>query len=106
MPTSPRLQELYEVVSKIPPGSVASYGAVGRALSSPVSGLVAGRWMHVCPPEIPWWRVIGADGTLKTEKKGPEVAQEQRRLLEKEGVVFDSENRVEKSFFLPCEALI
>src|SRR5690606_24792828 len=99
-------RELYTVVEKIPHGTVTSYGNVGKAITNPVSGLVAGRWMHVCPPELPWWRVVGADGTLKTYNLNPDVGHEQRKRLTEEDIEFDEEGRVKAEFFLPFEALL
>ena len=100
-----RRQELYDLLPKIPEGTVVSYGAIGRALENPVSGLVAGKWMATCPPNLPWWRVIGADGTLKTFNRSPEIALEQRQKLESEGVTFNDQNQVQPEFFAPIETL-
>lgn len=97
-----RIEELYRVVRKIPPGTVMSYGAVGSLLMPRVSGLIAGKWLDRCPPELPWWRVVGADGTLKIARKSAELALEQRRKLEEEGVAFEGD-LVSPGFFLPPE---
>lgn len=103
---SESMAELFAVVSRIPEGAVAGYGAIGKSISRPVSGLVAGRWMAVCDPELPWWRVVGADGSIKTFGRSPDIGVEQRRRLEAEGVEFDSEGRVKAEFFVPFEALL
>lgn len=66
-----RLEELWAIVSAIPPGQVRGYGEVGRELTHPVSGLLIGRWMAQAPEGVPWWRVVGADGSIKTFKRGP-----------------------------------
>jgi methylated-DNA-protein-cysteine methyltransferase-like protein len=64
-------------VSAIPPGFVRAYGDV-----SPGAPRVAGAVLHACEdPEIPWHRVVRADGSLA---KG----ERQRRLLAAEGVPF------------------
>lgn len=83
-----RLEELWAIVSAIPPGQVRGYGEVGRELTHPVSGLLIGRWMAQAPEGVPWWRVVGADGSIKTFKRGPEHGIRQRKLLEDEGVGF------------------
>jgi alkylated DNA nucleotide flippase Atl1 len=64
---------------------------LGRSISSPVSGLVSGRWMAQCPADLPWWRVIGADGSLKTFGRGPEFGAEQTRRLRSEGIEVEDE---------------
>jgi methylated-DNA-protein-cysteine methyltransferase related protein len=49
--------------------------------------------------QVPWHRVVGSDGTLRVARYSPVLAQEQRRRLESEGVVFDSRGRVPISYF-------
>ena len=85
------LAALIAIVNAIPPGRVRGYGAVGRDMPNPVSGLLIGRWMSQLSDEVPWWRVIGADGSIKTFKRGPEHGLRQRQLLEGEGIIFDGE---------------
>ena len=70
---------------EIPPGFVRSYGDV-----SPGAPRYAGTVLfEVDEPDLPWWRVVRADGSLA---KGAR----QRRLLVAEGVPFRGE-RVEMS---------
>lgn len=98
---SPQLESLWAAVRSIPRGKVASYGAVGRALKNPCSGFLVGRWMHSCPPDVPWWRVVNAKGHLPIGKKSPALAIEQRHLLEKEKVKFDDDTIRESYFWEP-----
>ena len=92
---------VWELVRQIPPGRVMAYGQVG-ALISPPQGLTLkdydafkARWvggaMAQCPEDVPWWRVINAQGKI-SERPG---AQEQRQRLEAEGVVFDDRERID-----------
>lgn len=94
-----RMDELRELVCTIPPGRCSSYSAVGRALTSPVSGLLIGKWMASRALEgeieVPWWRVCAKDGTLVIAKRDPILGIRQRDLLEREGVPFDAEGRVQ-----------
>lgn len=99
MTSSSRLDALWGVVRSIPKGRVASYGVVGRSLDRPVSGLLVGKWMTSAPEGVPWWRVVGADGSLVIARRGPEFALQQKGLLESEGVRFDGE-RVSREFFV------
>jgi methylated-DNA-protein-cysteine methyltransferase-like protein len=74
-----------ERVRAIPPGFVRTYGDV-----SPGAPRFAGSVLFgVEEPDLPWWRVVRADGSLA---KGPC----QRNLLVAEGVPFRGE-RVEMS---------
>ena len=92
---SPLVAELYEKVRAIPPGRCTSYGALGQALSQPVSGYLVGRWMASAPPDVPWHRVLAKDGSFPTAKRDPAIAIEQERLLRDEGIAFAPDGRVE-----------
>jgi methylated-DNA-protein-cysteine methyltransferase-like protein len=77
--------EVLERVRAIPAGFVASYGDV-----SPGAPRFAGTVLFaVDEPDLPWWRVVRADGSLA---KGTR----QRRHLLAEGVPFKGE-RVDMS---------
>jgi methylated-DNA-protein-cysteine methyltransferase-like protein len=82
------MESLWEIIRSIPYGKVASYGDVGQALRNPVSGLIVGRWMTRCEEDIPWWRVVGANGTLLIAKRDPVAAEVQMQRLKEEGVAF------------------
>jgi methylated-DNA-protein-cysteine methyltransferase-like protein len=47
--------------------------------------------MAACPSDVPWQRVLNSQGRVSLRPGGAE----QRRLLEEEGVVFDSRDRVD-----------
>jgi methylated-DNA-protein-cysteine methyltransferase-like protein len=69
--------EVLECVRAIPPGFVRTYGDV-----SPGAPRFAGTVLfRVDEPDLPWWRVVRADGSLA---KG---ARQRRRLIA-EGVPF------------------
>jgi alkylated DNA nucleotide flippase Atl1 len=63
-------------VREIPEGFVRSYGDV-----SPGAPRFAGTVLSAFGAEVPWWRVVRADGSLP---KG----ERQRALLDQEGVPF------------------
>lgn len=63
--------EVLDRVRRIPPGFVRTYGDV-----SPGSPRFAGSVLFECDePDLPWWRVVRADGSLA---KG---AQQRERLI-------------------------
>lgn len=78
---------IWQVVSMIPKGKVASYGTVARKAGFPAQPRLAGYALHNLPEgiDIPWHRVINAQGRVSL---GGETGVRQRRLLESEGVVF------------------
>lgn len=92
--------QVWDLVRRVPPGRVATYGQIARLLSPPpgVDGktyLAFGpRWvggaMAACPEDVPWQRVINSKGEISLRPG----AETQRRLLEAEGVVFDERGRV------------
>ena len=106
--TSPPNPELFKaqvwaMVRKIPPGKVATYGQIA-ALLPPPAGMSpddyrawGARWvggaMAACPPDVPWQRVINAQGKISLRPGGG--AQAQRELLEDEGVFFDARERID-----------
>ena len=90
------LEELWSLVASIPRGKVASYGEVGRALSTPSSGYMVGRWMAQAPGGLPWWRVVGKGGEMRTAQRDPQLAEIQRQYLLEEGVGL-VDDRVEMS---------
>ena len=95
------LDELWTVVRSVPPGCVASYGEVGRALSRPVSGVLVGKWMAACPHDVPWWRIVGKSGDLLVAGRHPELGLLQKQRLEREGVEFDGDRVAPGCFWIP-----
>jgi methylated-DNA-protein-cysteine methyltransferase-like protein len=86
-------QRIYSFTRTVPEGKVVSYGDVARQCGT--IAVLVGKAMAVCPPDVPWHRVVGADGTLRIAKRGPEWALRQRKLLELEGVPFLADGRVD-----------
>jgi alkylated DNA nucleotide flippase Atl1 len=75
-----REQRILERIRAVPPGFVRTYGDV-----SPGAPRFAGAVLfEVDDPDLPWWRVVRADGSLA---KG---ARQKRHLLA-EGVPFRGE---------------
>lgn len=83
-------EELLESVRAIPPGRVSNYGALGAALSRPVSGVIVGRWLASTPEDVPWWRVVGRDGRLPIWKRDPSLESLQVARLAEEGVEIEN----------------
>ncbi|GAB3126597.1 MGMT family protein [Glaciibacter psychrotolerans] len=77
------------LVLAIPTGCVASYGEIGRTLG--IGPRQAGRAVSRLDDDVPWWRVVYADGTPATCHGGTA-----RILLEAEGVPFH-DGRVDRA---------
>ncbi|HHX93300.1 MAG TPA: MGMT family protein [Clostridiales bacterium] len=82
---------VYRVVACIPCGSVVSYGQIAWYLGAPRAARQVGWAMRRCPDELPWQRVVMADGSVT----GGLFAEERRMRLEEEGVPFLSDGRVD-----------
>lgn len=82
-------QRVYDVVRRIPRGTVATYGQVAQLAGAPRSARFVGFALHSNPQPgvIPCHRVVFRDGSLAPGFAfgGPD---RQRMLLEAEGVLF------------------
>ena len=84
-------QRVYGVVAAIPRGSVVTYGQIARMLGRPGASREVGWAMRRCPDDLPWQRVVKADGSIA----GGLFAPMRRGLLESEGVPFLPDGRVD-----------
>jgi methylated-DNA-protein-cysteine methyltransferase-like protein len=94
--------QVWELVKLIPPGKVSTYGRVAGFIPPPEGmdarnyQVFSPRWvggaMAACPDDVPWQRVINAQGKISYRKGGGH--HRQRELLEAEGVIFDEKDRV------------
>ena len=80
---------IWQVVAMIPCGQVATYGDVARHAGMPGAARRVGLALRVLPQDtrIPWHRVINAQGRISLPE-GSHSRYTQRERLEKEGVVF------------------
>ena len=87
-------EEVYQIVSNIPEGSVMTYGMIAAMLGRPKAARIVGYAMHDAPKErqLPCHRVVSKDGTLSSEEIFGVGLQ--RRLLEQEGVTFQEDGRI------------
>lgn len=81
---------VYEVVALVPRGKVISYGQIAALLGSPRSARQVGWALSTCPEELPWQRVVKADGSVT----GGEYEELRRKLLAEEQVEFLTDGRV------------
>jgi len=84
-------EQVYIIVGQIPYGKVASYSQIARMLGQPKAARQVGWAMRCCPEELPWQRVVMADGGVS----GGTHAEIRKALLEDEGVGFLPDGRVD-----------
>jgi methylated-DNA-protein-cysteine methyltransferase related protein len=104
-PTEFRIN-VWNIVRKIPVGKVATYGQIAAMLTNPPGiqehnfHALAPRWvggaMANCPDDVPWQRVINAQGKISLKGSNQSLQQE---LLEAEGIEFDERQRVDLKQF-------
>jgi methylated-DNA-protein-cysteine methyltransferase-like protein len=100
-------QSVWKIARLIPPGKVSTYGQIAAYIPLPPGlnldpdkyAAFRARWagsaMAACPSDVPWQRVINAQGKI-SQRSG---AEGQRRMLESEGVAFDQRDRVDLTRF-------
>ncbi len=92
--------DVYEIVKRIPPGKVSTYGRIAQITPVPRGARGVGWALAGLGPErnreVPWWRVINAAGRISNEFN----AALQRELLEAEGIRFDERGYVDLQRFL------
>lgn len=89
--------QVYRVVAQVPKGTVVTYGQVAALLGAPRAARAVGTALRYLPRPlartVPWQRVINAAGGISL--RGDVLrAEEQRWLLENEGIVFDRHGKV------------
>ena len=92
---APIYERIYAVVHQIPSGKVATYGQVAGIVGGCTARMVGYAMAALSfDTDVPWQRVINAQGKISPRSSGAGSAF-QRQLLEAEGIVFDSQHRVD-----------
>lgn len=91
----PFTKRVIEIIQSIPEGRVMTYGQIARIAGSPRGARQVVRILHSMSKKynLPWHRVINGKGELS--RKNEEMFEAQRRFLEEEGIVFQSENKID-----------
>jgi len=87
MGTEDRNERIWRVVAAIPPGRVMGYGQVARRAGLGKAARLVGRALREAPDalDLPWHRVVRADGSIAFPPGSP-LRAEQVRRLRREGV--------------------
>jgi methylated-DNA-protein-cysteine methyltransferase-like protein len=89
MADSSFFQRVHTLVRQIPPGQVATYGQIARMLDHPRGARTVG-WALRGLKEgsgVPWFRVVTSQGKVHFD--------EQRHLLEQEGIAFNEQGKLD-----------
>jgi methylated-DNA-protein-cysteine methyltransferase related protein len=90
-------ERVREMIAAVPAGSVVSYGDIAAMAGAPSPRLV-GRILAEDGHDLPWHRVLRADGT-----PAPHLQHEQLELLRAEGVLADG-NKIDMRAYRWAEA--
>ncbi|OIQ51621.1 Methylated-DNA--protein-cysteine methyltransferase [Pseudodesulfovibrio hydrargyri] len=96
---SPFTQKIIETIRAIPEGSVTTYGRVAALAGNRRGARQVARVLHTSSrtENLPWHRVINREGRISLgELQGYD---EQKRLLQAEGVRFDETDRIDLERF-------
>ena len=91
-------EKVYTIVKKIPKGKVTNYGTIALLLNQPRAARAVGYALNALQKneatDVPWQRVINSQG--KISFKGDTLrANLQKKILIKEGIVFDSTDSID-----------
>ena len=76
---------IYRLIRRVPRGQVVTYGQVAAWLGRPRSSRAVGGAMRRCPDDVPWHRVVNAQGGISARRQMSGMLT-QRMRLEQEGI--------------------
>ena len=76
---------IYRLIRGVPRGQVVTYGQVAMWLGRPRSARAVGGAMGRCPDDVPWHRVVNAQGGISRRRQVSGMLT-QRIRLEQEGI--------------------
>jgi methylated-DNA-protein-cysteine methyltransferase-like protein len=93
-------ERIWILVRMIPFGKVSTYGQIA-AIDGKITPRQAGYALAAVPHghDIPWHRVVNSQGRISKRADGKE-SEEQRLLLESEGIIFSTSGSIDLDKFL------
>lgn len=83
---------VYRLMIELPADKVTTYGDLAAMAGSPRAARIVGGIAHQGPEELPWHRLVNAEGGLAIGYPGGQEAQ--RQLLAQDGIECDEEYRI------------
>jgi len=80
-------EAVWQLVRRIPRGRVATYGQIAALLGRPRAARAVGGALRGCPADLPWHRVVNAQGAVSFRGRMSSMLT-QRIRLDAEGVAF------------------
>lgn len=93
----PFTERVVRMIQQIPPGRIMTYGQVAVAAGNPRGARQIARILHSMSEkhDLPWHRIINAQGGISTPIDREDKGSLQQELLESEGVEFSSDGKVD-----------
>lgn len=107
---------VYDLVRSIPEGRVLTYGLISHKLGGRLSAQGVGwalkalgakkkSWGDYDSSNVPWHRVVNSQGGISTGRNTEMPPDLQKKLLRREGVKFNKEDKIDLSVYLWAEVL-
>lgn len=84
---------VYELVAKIPQGSVMTYGQIAAMCGAAWAAWEVGQLAHFGPLDLPWQRVVNKQGGL-ARGYVPDGLEGHKRAIEADGIEVSEEYKV------------
>ena len=97
-------QDVIKVIKSVPSGKVLTYGLVAKLAGNPRGARQVSRVLHSLTKkfDLPWHRIINSKGVI--DIKSPDGRDQQRMLLEREGVEFTNQKIDLKKYILKTKS--
>lgn len=97
---SPFSKKVIQMILKIPSGKVATYKQIAELAGKPQGSRGVSWILHSCSTtyKLPWHRVLNSQGRISFDP-GSRNYREQKRKLEKEGVEFSADGKLDMRKF-------
>ena len=92
-------EAILRIVRRIPRGRVATYGQVSKLAGFVQQPRLAGYALRRAGDSVPWQRVVNAAGRI-SPRADPDSIPRQRRMLEAEGVRFNTNGVIDLKRYL------
>ena len=95
----PFTENVVNIILSIPSGRVMTYGQISKLAGSPRGARQVVRILHTMGEKynLPWHRVINSKGEIGIKDEG--LFMEQKMSLEEEGIVFQTEKKIDLSLY-------
>jgi len=94
-------QLILSTISHIPYGKVTTYGSIAKRAGLPGYARQVGAILKTLPEKtnLPWHRVINAQGRISFPENSPQHTTQKQKLLA-EGIVFSSTSKINLHLYL------